>query len=131
MTDFLETWHRVVFEGDEAALNGLLDDNVVFRSPVVWKPKEGKMMTKAILMTVGQIFQDFRYHREINQGNDWCLEFSATVNGLNVKGIDMIHLNDEGQITDFEVMMRPANGVQALGGEMMKRWAAIEASSQK
>jgi len=126
MAQFLEQWHKVVFEADEAALDGLLHDDVCFFSPVLWKPKQGKAMTKAILTTVVSVFKDFQYHREIHQGNDWVLEFSATVNGLQVKGVDLVHLNDEGQIVNFEVMVRPANGLMALGAEMAERMAKLQ-----
>jgi 2,4-dienoyl-CoA reductase (NADPH2) len=51
------------------------------------------------------------------------LEFSAKVNGKELKGIDMIAFDDDGKIVDFEVMVRPMSGLQALGDEMAKRLA--------
>jgi hypothetical protein len=51
------------------------------------------------------------------------LEFSARVGDLSLKGIDLIRFNDKERIQEFEVFIRPANGLQALGEEMKKRLA--------
>jgi len=79
-----------------------------------------------VLNTVLQVFEDFRYHRELAsaQGADVVLEFSARVGDRELKGIDMIRFDDEGKIVEFEVMIRPMSGLQALGDEMKRRLAA-------
>ncbi|UCG25509.1 MAG: nuclear transport factor 2 family protein, partial [Chloroflexota bacterium] len=102
-------------------LGDVLAEDVAFRSPVMWKPYHGRYPTFVILSTVGEVFRDFVYHREFVTGNTWALEFSAQVGDLSVKGIDLIELNDEGLIQDFEVFVRPANGLMALGEEMKRR----------
>lgn len=114
----LERWHQVVSNKDFDLLNELLDENVEFHSPTLWAPKKGIMVTAFILQTVIGIFEDFQYHREFTNEQDCALEFSATVNGKKLKGIDLIHWNDEGKITLFEVMVRPMNGVQNLYDRM-------------
>ena len=70
-----------------------------------------------------QVFKDFTYHRSFvsDDGLDVVLEFSATVNGKSLKGIDMIRFGADGLIRDFEVMIRPMSGLQALGAEMGAR----------
>lgn len=125
MNTFLTQWHRAVFERDRQVLNDLLADDVSFYSPFGWKPKEGKLMTATVLNTVIQVFEDFTYHRQLQQDSDYILEFSAKVKGLHVKGVDLIHLNEAGKIDQFEVMIRPANGLAALGEEMGKRLGAM------
>jgi hypothetical protein len=117
-TNNLDRWHKVVLEKDLNLLTELLDENVEFHSPALWKPKSGVEVTHFILSTVIDIFQDFRYHREWVEGNDMALEFSAQVRDKNIKGIDLIKWNDEGKIVHFEVMVRPLNGLQALFEEM-------------
>ena len=52
------------------------------------------------------------------------LEFSAHVGQLSVKGVDIIQFNAEGQIVDFEVMVRPANGLQALAVAIAQQLAS-------
>ncbi|ARN72686.1 hypothetical protein [Oceanicoccus sagamiensis] len=120
----LQRWHKVVFEQDMVLLQELLDDNVEFHSPTVWKPKLGRDVTAFILSNVIDLFEDFQYHREWTDGNEMALEFSAAVRGKNVKGVDLIRWNDEGKIIHFEVLVRPLNGLQALFEEMSDRVVA-------
>ncbi len=68
------------------------------------------------------IFQDFEYHREWVDGNNFALEFSCKVEEKNIKGIDLIQWNDEGQIVQFEVMVRPLNGLARLADMMTQRF---------
>ncbi|MCW5961928.1 MAG: hypothetical protein KIS76_17335 [Pyrinomonadaceae bacterium] len=117
----LELWHKFIDSPGTAILDELLDDDVRFHSPFVWKPKEGKHITTAILMTAASVFDEFVYVREISGERDWCLEFEAKVGGLTARGVDLIKFNDAGNIIDFEVMVRPANALEALGKEMSKR----------
>ena len=124
MHETLKRWHEFVNRPDAAILDEILAENVRFHSPFVWKPKEGKAMTKAILLTVIEVFQDFRYEREIAGHNLFCLEFAAAVGEYSLRGVDLIELDADGRIVDFEVMIRPANALQALGAEMTARLGA-------
>jgi hypothetical protein len=121
MNEQLLQWHKFVETQDARILDELLAEKIQFHSPFVWKPKDGKAITKLILKTVVTVFQDFRYVREILDGNNWALEFEAKIGDLTLRGVDLIQLNDEGKIIDFEVMVRPANALQALGMEMGRR----------
>ena len=123
----LEKWHQMIKTGDMSSLNELLADDVVFRSPVAYKPYEGKHVVFFILTNVIQVFQDFTYHREFytEDGLSVVLEFSANVNEKKLKGIDMIRFNENGQIVDFEVMIRPKSGLEALAVQMGQRMAAL------
>ncbi|MNF65909.1 hypothetical protein D3C84_476880 [compost metagenome] len=78
------------------------------------------------------MFEDFTYHRELAtaDGLNVILEFSARVGEKQLKGIDMIRFNEQGKIVDFEVMVRPLSGLQALGEEMGKRLGAYLAASK-
>ena len=117
----LERWHSVVFNQDMATLSELLADDVEFHSPTVWKPKVGKDVTQYILQIIIDIFEDFEYQRQWTDENSFALEFSAKVDGKNLKGIDLIRWNDEGKIIHFEVMLRPINGLQLVLEKMTKR----------
>ena len=110
----LDLWHEIVYRQRLDLLGDLLDEDIVFRSPFLWKPYHGRFLAFVILSTVGEVFSDFRYHRELIEDNTWALEFSAGVGALSVKGIDLIELNEEGLIREFEVFIRPANGLLAL-----------------
>lgn len=120
----LELWHQFIKSPDAEKLYELLDDEVRFHSPFVWKPKEGKDITTAILMSAASVFTEFTYVRKIIGERDWCLEFEAKVGDLTARGVDLIKFNRAGKIVDFEVMVRPANALQALGNEMSLRLEA-------
>ena len=121
----MQKWHAMVAEGNLGELGSILSPNAVFRSPMAHTPYPSAQAVQLILGTVVKVFENFTYHREFANpaGNSVVLEFSAQVNGKDVKGIDMIAFDDEGRITDFEVMVRPMSGLQALGDEMAKRLA--------
>lgn len=124
-------WHEMLETRDMSILNELLADNVVFRSPVAFQPYPGKQVVFFILTNVIQVFENFTYHREFlsEDGNNVVLEFSANVSDKKLEGIDMIQFNDEGQIIDFEVMIRPKSGLEALAVEMGQRIQAYQANT--
>lgn len=78
-----------------------------------------------------RVLENFTYHRQFIGDNAVVLEFSARVGTLSVKGVDIIQFNAAGQIIDFEVMVRPANGLQALGAAMAQQLAAAEPSTNE
>jgi hypothetical protein len=116
-------WHECVATGDMNKLDELTADNIVFRSPFLWKPKPGKAMLKIVLSAASQVFEDFTYHRQMTDGTSWTLEFSAHIGAIELKGVDIIHFNAEGKIEEFEVLIRPAKGLQALGEAMARKLA--------
>ncbi|WAE54483.1 nuclear transport factor 2 family protein [Stutzerimonas frequens] len=125
----LQAWHTMIAQRDLSRLPELLHTQAVFRSPMAYKPYEGAAAVNLILNTVLQVFEDFRYHRELvsAEGSDVVLEFSARVGDRELKGIDMIRFDEAGKIVEFEVMIRPMSGLQALGEEMKRRLAAYSA----
>lgn len=123
----IKRWHTMLQTRDMSILNELLAEDVVFRSPVAYQPYPGKQVVFFILSNVIQIFENFTYHREFytKDGMNVVLEFSANVGEKKLKGIDMIQLNEQGQIIDFEVMLRPKSGLEALAAQMGQRMAAF------
>ena len=121
----LQTWHRMVETRDLSDLASIVHPEATFRSPMAFKPYHSREAVILILSTVITIFENFTYHREFasEDGLNVVLEFSAEVGGKNLKGIDMIAFDTDGLIVDFEVMIRPLNGLQALGAEMGARLA--------
>lgn len=103
---------------DADAMEALLADDVVFTSPVAFKPYPGKPITAAILRGVMRVFEDFRYVREIDGGRDHALVFEAMVDGKAITGCDFLHTNDDGLIDDFMVMVRPLSAATALAARM-------------
>ncbi|MDB6144246.1 MAG: hypothetical protein JWP80_3290 [Pseudomonas sp.] len=128
----LSQWHAMVNSGDLRALPDLLDPQAVFRSPMAHTPYPGAPVVAMILNTVLEVFEDFEYHRELStaDGLNVVLEFSANVDGKQLKGIDMIRFNEQGKIIEFEVMVRPLSGLQALGDHMGRRLGAYLAANK-
>ena len=110
---------------DPDAMEALLAENVVFTSPVAFKPYPGKPITAAILRAVMRVFEDFRYVREIDGGSDHALVFEATVDGRAITGCDFLHTNEDGLIDDFMVMVRPLSGATALAARMGEQFEQI------
>lgn len=109
------------------AVPPMLAEDAVFRSPVVFKPFEGREYVAAVLLAALRTLEDFRYECELSSedGRDHALVFKARVGGREVHGCDFIHENADGQIEEFTVMLRPLSAVQAVGEAMI---AAIELS---
>lgn len=126
----VESWHQMVAAGDLSQLSELLHPQAVFRSPMAHTPYPGAQTVNLILNTVVKVFEDFVYHRELvsDDGLNLVLEFSARVGERELKGIDMIRFDETGKIVEFEVMVRPMSGLQALGEEMGRRLAPFLAA---
>ncbi len=123
----LEKWHAMVAQADPNQLAALLHPDAVFRSPMAHKPYARAQAVNLILTTVMGVFSNFKYHRQLASadGLSVVLEFSANVGDKALKGIDLIEFDEDGKIIDFEVMVRPMSGLQALGAQMGQRLAAF------
>ena len=124
----MHPFRTAVEERDEAAIQAMLADTVVFTSPVAFKPYVGKAMTAAILRGVLRVFEDFHYIREINDtdGRDHAFVFETMVAGKKVTGCDFLHFNENGLIDDFMVMVRPLSGATALSEAMGAQFERIQ-----
>jgi hypothetical protein len=116
----VQAWHELVRTRDMAALQRILADEVVFHSPVVHTPQRGKAITTQYLQGAMQVLNNasFRYEREIVGDRNAVLEFSTTIDGILINGVDLIQWNDAGQITDFKVMVRPLKAINLLHQKM-------------
>ena len=117
---YLKKWHEGLTSNDPKLLDEILDESCVFTSPIVFKPIEGKEMSKLYLMGAGQTFdmERFEYVRELVDGLDSVLEFETYIGDISVNGVDIIRWNDEGKIIDFKVMIRPLQAIGALQKKM-------------
>jgi len=126
-------WHRHLRGQLPGGLDELLHDDVVFYSPIVYTPQEGKAVTKLYLEAAGQTLPgdrpdgdgggdgrpgSFRYTKEVVAGDVAVLEFEATVEGKYVNGVDIIRCDDDGRIVEFRVMIRPLQAVNLVHRQM-------------
>ena len=114
-------WHAYMESGGDAGLLAALTaEDAVFHSPVVHSPQEGKAKVMLYLLSAAKVLgnDSFAYVREVIEGNDALLEFTSEIDGIHINGIDLIRFDDQGQIKDFKVMVRPVKAVNKLW-EMM------------
>jgi ketosteroid isomerase-like protein len=123
----MHPFRKAVEAGDHAAIEELLADDVVFTSPVAFKPYPGKAITAAILRGVSRVFTDFRYVREIAgaDGRDHALVFTAKVGDKELNGCDFLHFDEDGRIDDLMVMVRPISAAHALSEAMGAQFERI------
>ncbi|MGF1511632.1 MAG: nuclear transport factor 2 family protein [Myxococcota bacterium] len=131
-SDAVARWHEVLGEPetDEQLrhLDALLHDDVVFHSPVLHRPVEGKMATSLYLQAAARVLVNdhWRYVRELLDGPHAALEFITEVDGLVVNGIDLITFDDEERIIDFKVMIRPFRAIEKLKQKMAEMMQALQ-----
>ena len=128
--DVIERWHRHVRGDLPGGLDELLDDDVVFYSPVVFTPQHGKAITSLYLNAAlgtlageppspgGGSERSFRYTKQVVAGDTAVLEFETSMDGKYVNGVDIIRCNDEGRIVEFRVMIRPLQAINAVHEQM-------------
>ena len=130
--DVIARWHRHLDGELPEGLDGLLADDVVFYSPVVYTPQEGKAVTTLYLEAAKQALPGdggegrFRYTKQVLAGDTAVLEFETTVAGKYVNGVDIIRCDDAGRIVEFRVMIRPLQAVNAVHQQMQEMLAALQ-----
>ena len=116
----VEQWNKIIESGNHEELANFLHDDVVFYSPVVFTPQRGKKITLAYLMAAGQsLANDFVYTKKIITDKHAVYEFECTVDGKYVNGIDMVTFDEDYKCTEFRVMIRPLQAVNAIHQSMM------------
>ena len=132
----VDKWHAHLRGQLPGGLDELLDDDVVFYSPIVYTPQAGKAITKLYLQAAGQTLPGdsagkdatpssgdggsgrFRYTKTVTTGDTAVLEFETTVDGKYVNGVDIIRCNDAGRIVEFRVMIRPLQAINLVHAQM-------------
>jgi hypothetical protein len=112
------TFQRAVEAGDLDAVVDALSPDVVFRSPVVYKPYEGRELVSVVLGAAARVFEDFEYVRRIESDDGVALIFKARVGDRDVDGLDLLRFDDDGLISELMVMVRPRSGMRALAAAM-------------
>lgn len=111
-------------EKDFSAIDELFADHVVFRSPVVFAPYEGRDAIALLLGAVGEVFENFSYTDQVESGDTAVLVFEARVGDRELNGVDILRFDADGRISELMVMVRPMSGMNALAEAMQSRLAA-------
>ncbi|HFB65762.1 MAG TPA: nuclear transport factor 2 family protein [Aeromonadales bacterium] len=120
MIDTLKVWHKLVDNSEVNGLDELLDEDVIFYSPVVHMPQKGKQKTTQYLSAAFYLFRGnhFQYVKQIIDNSSAALEFELEIDGILVNGIDIIIWNDEGKIIEFKVLIRPLKAINLIHQKM-------------
>jgi hypothetical protein len=121
----VEEFRAGVESGDPDRALAALSPDVVFNSPVAFKPFEGRDTVAAVLRAVFEVFEDFRYVAELPGDDVHGLLFEARVGEKSVEGIDLFRTSDDGLIAELTVMLRPASALMAMGEAMAPRVAGL------
>lgn len=121
----MHPFRRAVEARDAEALVGLLAEDVVFRSPVVYRPYVGRDAVAPVLRAAVEVFEDFRYVQEIGtpDGTEHALVFRARVAGCELEGTDLLRTGADGTVVELAVLVRPLTAVVALAEAMRARLA--------
>ncbi len=116
--EFLAQWHALVAARDLVALEKILAEDVSMGAPPYWDKMTGRAIVHHLLGLIIHTIDDFTYHREWHDDSrgegEIALEFRGHVGDLNVQGLDLITLNDRGEVQNLDVMIRPMNALAAL-----------------
>ena len=130
----VKIWHQAMKSKDASSWNELLDDDVVFHSPVVFTPQKGKKITMMYLMAATGVFgsankisrlsesiqaeSKFHYINEIVGETSALLEFESEIEGTYINGADLLKWNENNKLTEVKVMVRPLQAVNMLHQKM-------------
>jgi SnoaL-like domain len=118
---------RAAVEAEDAeAITAALAEGVVFRSPVVFKPYQGKPLVSAILVEGAmKVFSDFRYVEQLEDSDAAALIFKARVGEREVDGLDLLRFGADGKVSELMVMVRPMSGLNAVAEAMGRQFERL------
>ena len=140
----LERFHANLRGELEGGYDALLHPDVVFYSPVVFTPQQGREITKLYLSAAGSTLPgdapasgesstgdapatSFTYTKTIASGHQAM--FETTMVGKYVNGVDILPCDDGSLVTEFKVMMRPLQAVNIVHEQMKAMLEKMTAGS--
>lgn len=121
-----DAFRRAAEAKDIATATDVFAEDVTFRSPVVYKPYEGREALLALLGAVLRVFEDFRYTDQVETGDRAVLQFEARIGDREAQGVDILRFDDGGRVAEMTVMVRPMSAMHALAEAMQRQ---LEAAS--
>jgi hypothetical protein len=115
-----DAFRRAAEAKDFSQASELFAEDVVFKSPVVFRPYEGREAVAILLGAVVQVFKDFRYVEHVESGDTAVLMFEARAGDRDLQGVDILRFAGDGRIAEMIVMVRPMSALHALADEMKK-----------
>lgn len=115
---------------DVEAAVAVLADDVVFSSPIVYRPYAGQGAATAVPSAVGRVLEDSRYEAELASEDErnHALMFRARVDGEDLQGCDFLHYGEDGLVDQLTVMVRLLSAALALRDRMAAQLEPPEAA---
>jgi hypothetical protein len=131
----MHPFRQAVESGQVDKAMDLFAQNVVFNSPIVYRPYQGREALGVILRAVERVFEDFRYERELvaeepDGSQAHALVFRARVGDRELQGCDFLHTAPDGLIDELTVMVRPLSGALALAEAMKAEIARVQGEGE-
>ncbi|MEA2297216.1 MAG: hypothetical protein QOF77_152 [Solirubrobacteraceae bacterium] len=127
-----DRFRAAVERRDLDAMAGALAPDVRLHSPTLLAPIEGRDRARKIFGVLEELFEDFEYTRVLAGGpadrpeesSTHALMFRCRIGSQQIEGIDVLDLDDDDQIAELTVLVRPLAGLQALAEQVAARLAA-------
>src|SRR5947209_19889428 len=125
-----DRFRTAVEQGNVNDAAELFSEDATFRSPVLFKPYQGKDQVVKVLQAAERVLGlggEFRYVHQLEDPDDRVaiLEFATVVDGKQVEGIDKLTFDDDGKIAEFKVMIRPASALQPVAAKMAEDFPKV------
>jgi hypothetical protein len=116
----MHPFRQAIEARDVEAAAAVLADDVVFKSPIVFRRYAGRDAAGAVLTAVMRVFEDFSYEAELTSedSRDHALMFRARVGDKELEGCDFLHHDEDGLVDQLTVMVRPLSAAMALRDRM-------------
>jgi SnoaL-like domain len=119
----MNAFRAAVESGQFDTIGGIFTEDVVLHSPIAHRPYQGREMVAAIVRTVSEVLQGFRFEKELGDtAGDRALMFRATVSDLEIQGCDFVHTREDGLIDEITVMLRPLKAVTVFAERMREEF---------
>jgi SnoaL-like domain len=106
---------------DLEAATATLREDVVLHSPILFRGFEGREVVMQVLTHVAATLEDFSYTDELAEDGVVVLRFKARVGDRELEGIDFLELDEQGQVKELTVFMRPMSALTAFNEQMAAR----------
>ena len=125
-----DRFRAAVEQGNVEPVLELFHPDAVFRSPVLFKPYEGRDQVMKVLRAAERVLGiggAFRYVHQLEDAGDRVamLEFATEIDGKRIEGIDKLTFDDDGLITELKVLIRPASALQLVGARMAEEFPRV------
>lgn len=99
----------------------LMADDIELRPPTYGGSWSGKDLVERLVNHASQTFSDFTYTSCTSENSTIILRFETQVGEKHLSGVDIVQLNDSGEISLIEIFSRPPKAAQHMLEMMTNR----------